>query len=265
MPILNQPARLFVALWPACLAVLCGVLVLDALVLALWDTINFGTILPFFLGMAGLAWFKYRWQWARYLSTRPQLANCWRVVLIALTVWLISLAVFFAWVVKPAAPLVKAPNVIIVLGSGLHHNQPSPTLQARLDVARLQAARFSGANIVLAGGVGLHQTRSEAEAMAEYLISKGIEPSRLILEKRSTTTYENLLFAKALLPELDAAFTRIVIVSSDFHLVRAQAVAKRLGLPVVGLVAAPTPILSRYNARLREYFSFIKGWLMREY
>ena len=31
------------------------------------------------------------------------------------------------------------------------------------------------------------------------------------------------------------------------------------------MVSAPTPLLIRYNAWLREYFAFISGWLLDEY
>jgi uncharacterized SAM-binding protein YcdF (DUF218 family) len=250
---------------PMLFAAICSLLLVDALVLMALDNINFGTVLPLALGVMGLAWCKYRYQWQLYLSSRSKYLWAWRILLVVLTAWLISLVVFFVWVMKPAAPLSKSVNVIMVLGSGLHHNQPTPTLQARLDSALVQAARFSGANIVVTGGVGWHQTRSEAEVMAEYLIARGIEPSRLILEKHSTSTYENLVFSKALLPDLDPLFTRIMIVSSDFHLLRAYAIAKRLGLPVMGTIAAPTPLLIRYNARLREYFAFVKGWILNEF
>jgi uncharacterized SAM-binding protein YcdF (DUF218 family) len=67
-----------------------------------------------------------------------------------------------------------------------------------------------------------------------------------------------------LLPDLDPLFTRIMIVSSDFHLPRAKAIAHRLNLPIVSTIGAPTPLLIRYNARLREYFAFIKSSLLNE-
>ena len=42
---------------------------------------------------------------------------------------------------------------------------------------------------------------SEAEAMYEYLVSQGIDETRLIKENRSTNTNENLKYSLALLEE----------------------------------------------------------------
>lgn len=39
----------------------------------------------------------------------------------------------------------------------------------------------------------------ESEAMAEYAISHGIDPQKLLTETKSTSTEENLLFSKKLI------------------------------------------------------------------
>jgi uncharacterized SAM-binding protein YcdF (DUF218 family) len=123
------------------------------------------------------------------------------------------------------------------------------------------AQRYPNAKIMTTGGVGLGQTTSEAQAMAAYLIQKGLPAQRLLLETRSTSTHENLLFVKALLPQ-DSS---ILITSSDFHLPRAEKIAQHLGLNLVGSAPAPTPLQIRYNAWLREYFAFISGWILNEF
>jgi uncharacterized SAM-binding protein YcdF (DUF218 family) len=57
----------------------------------------------------------------------------------------------------------------------------------------------------------------------------------------------------------------ILIVSSDFHVLRARMIARRLGWSSVQTAGATTPLYIRYNDWLREYFSFIKGFLLRMY
>lgn len=47
----------------------------------------------------------------------------------------------------------------------------------------------------------------------------------------------------------------MAMVSSDFHLMRAMDIAKRQDLPQVYPVAAETPLATRFNAWLREYFA----------
>ncbi len=57
----------------------------------------------------------------------------------------------------------------------------------------------------------------------------------------------------------------MILVTSDFHVMRAERIAGKAGFRSVSSVAAPTPRYLRYNAWLREYFAYISGWLLREY
>ncbi|MEN2432673.1 YdcF family protein [Comamonas sp. F1-6] len=61
-----------------------------------------------------------------------------------------------------------------------------------------------------------------------------------------------------------AADAPMAMVSSDFHLMRAMDIAKRQDLPEVYPVAAPTPLATRFNAWLREYFAMASSWLLGE-
>ncbi|MEN9912582.1 MAG: hypothetical protein RI956_1026 [Pseudomonadota bacterium] len=247
------------------LAFFSFLLVLNALTLLFLDVFNVGTIIPLLLGSLGLILFKYRQARQKWLLYRPIYRLIYTVYRVGLCIWLISLMLFFSWVIQPNTVATVSPNVILILGSGLKNNQPTPTLKARLDTGLIEARRLPSANILLTGGIGINQIKSEAAVMADYLIMRGIEPSRILLEERSTSTYENLVFSKALLPDIDPLFTRIIIVSSDFHLPRAKAIAYQLNLPIVSTVGASTPLLIRYNARLREYFAFIKSGLLNEF
>jgi uncharacterized SAM-binding protein YcdF (DUF218 family) len=102
--------------------------------------------------------------------------------------------------------------------------------------------------------------------MADYLVARGISPQRLLREDRSTSTDENLRFSRQLLAAqgIDAN-APLLLVTSDFHVMRAERIARKAGLTAVTGVAAPTPLYLRYNAWLREYFAYISGWLLREF
>ena len=57
----------------------------------------------------------------------------------------------------------------------------------------------------------------------------------------------------------------IIIVTSDFHTPRAAAIAKKQGYSNFTMLGSTTPISTRYNAWLREYFAYVSGWLLNEY
>jgi uncharacterized SAM-binding protein YcdF (DUF218 family) len=247
------------------LAALVGVALLtDGVWLMLLDKINFGTVLPTVIGGGLCLWAWQRDRLRKHLQRTPRLARCWRVAVYGFFAWVLSLAVFFVNIYSIAgqgANAAPAPTAIVVLGSGLLGSQPTPTLQARLNTAIEHARRYPEIPILTAGGLGRYQTITEAQAMADYLIANGVSPQRLILENRSVSTHQNLLFAKPLLP----ANANILLITSDFHMRRSQAIARKLGLSVVRTASAPTPLQIRYNAWLREYFAFISGWLLNEY
>ncbi|MNH30168.1 hypothetical protein D3C79_904490 [compost metagenome] len=89
---------------------------------------------------------------------------------------------------------------------------------------------------------------------------------RMILEDKSTSTELNLMNTKPLLAQHHITLDQpIAIVTSDFHTPRAAAIAKKQGYTQVYTVAAETPLATRYNSWLREYFAFASGWFFNEY
>ncbi|ANY62449.1 hypothetical protein MA05_10550 [Comamonas aquatica] len=151
-------------------------------------------------------------------------------------------------------------QVPAVLGAG------ALVLAQRLDTAAELAQLQPGALIAVCGGVDWGETESEAEVMARYLQQRhGIAPERLVLEKLSTSTELNLQLSRPLLAARGvAADAPTALVSSDFHLMRALRIAQRQGLSQMYPVAAPTPLATRFNAWLREYFAMASSWVLRE-
>lgn len=94
--------------------------------------------------------------------------------------------------------------------------------------------------------------------MKDYLEQKGIEASRIIIEDQSTSTYENLLFSKELLPK---ETKKITIVSNDFHLKRAKYLAETLHFEV-DVVAAKTPKSVEAKLRIRERAALLKTYII---
>ena len=149
-------------------------------------------------------------------------------------------------------------DAVIVLGAGLNGSRVSKSLAYRLDTAFEYAKNNSDCIIVVSGGQGRGEDRTESSAMKEYLINKGISEERIIEENKSTITLENFEFSKNILDEYfkDKEYTT-VYVTNDFHVFRAGLTAKKCGLNSYGL-GAPSykPLL--FNFYIREYFSIIK-------
>ena len=99
-------------------------------------------------------------------------------------------------------PIIKKPDYIIVLGSGLINDKVPPLLAQRLEKGKTIYKKFEQApKIVVSGGQGSDEKNSEAEAMARYLIEHDIPQTDIIIENKSTTTFENLSFTKSVLDE----------------------------------------------------------------
>lgn len=149
-------------------------------------------------------------------------------------------------------------DFVVVLGAGLRSDGAVPPLLAsRLERGRQvwaaldrRAAGFPPM-LIVSGGKGSDERRSEAAAMADYLVRRGFPADRLLLEDQSRTTEENLLFSKQIMDELRPG-ARITIVTSDFHAFRAALLARKLG--IAGHVAgARVAGYYRPSAVLREF------------
>jgi uncharacterized SAM-binding protein YcdF (DUF218 family) len=146
--------------------------------------------------------------------------------------------------------LPKSSDCIIVLGCMLWDGQPSPILARRLDKAAQLYSDDYGRYIIVSGGQGPGETLAEAEAMEDYLISKGIPKDVIIKECRAASTLENVEYSLQIMD--DMGLDTAVIVTTDYHLYRAMVTARRLGVVHTGAPAAMVggPLLRlKYNLR----------------
>lgn len=154
-----------------------------------------------------------------------------------------------------------ANDYAIVLGAKVNGEVPSLSLHYRIDAALDYANQYPHVKLILSGGQGPDEMMTEAEAMRRYLVEKGIEAERLILEEESTTTYENLLFSKKLMPE---SVKSVTIITSDYHLARARILAEKIGFESTDAVAANTPKVVETKLKTRERLALLKTYLIGE-
>ena len=262
------PARLIRYARVGCISV-GSVMIAYSLVLLVQRKIHLGTLLPLAIGAAltghGIYWQRLQ----NWLRQRPTWRRLWQGVWFGFGVWLASF-IGFCLVLNQHlhhTPAVGTARAIMVLGSGFKNGQPTPTLAARLDRAALLANQAPHALIVLTGGGSRGETQSEAEVMANYLHTRyGIAARRMALERQSTSTALNIANSLPILRAHGIMPTDpVVIVTSDFHTLRAQAIAQHQGLASVMMMDAPTPPVMRPAVWLREYFAFISGFLFKEF
>ena len=129
----------------------------------------------------------------------------------------------------------------IVLGAEVKGNRPSRSLLMRLQKAERYALDHPDTILILSGGKGKGEDITEAQCMYQYLTEKGISGDRLVLEERSTTTRENLLFSDEL---TGCAGKTCGIISNSFHIRRALLLAEEAGYrDPVGIPAKSDPLL----------------------
>ncbi|WP_232796201.1 YdcF family protein [Staphylococcus canis] len=146
------------------------------------------------------------------------------------------------------------PNVhqatILVLGAGIFTESVTPMLKQRLDRAIYFSKMTKYVNsFVVSGGQGPDEPISEALAMKRYLIQQGIRENHITMEDHSTNTYTNMAYSKQYINEYPHP---VVIVTSEFHILRALRLAQRHHIRSLGY-GAPSPIVFRATSLIRDY------------
>lgn len=147
-------------------------------------------------------------------------------------------------------------GTVVVLGCALRGEEPSEMLRLRLDRAERVARRGGpgGApTVVCCGGIGEDQDIAESTVMARWLTARGV--ADVVEEPDSTSTEENLANAAPLVPR-----GPVIVVTSDFHVFRTRALARRAGLGDWRVEGAATPTRYWSTSVLREFLALGVMW-----
>lgn len=252
---MHMPLRMIVV-W-----VLAVLFLGDSILRSLRSNFNFGLLLVYLI-TAGL--------WAYGLFYKPIDAFCaagfGRVLKILFFCGVGVLAALVAFVAASgyAQQPTGGERAIIVLGAGLRRDTPSDLLRRRLDAAYDAWLRDPEALIAVTGGQGAGETIPEGVAMARYLKEKGVPENQLVVEQKSTSTEENLLFARELLAQrgVDAS-QPVAVVTNAFHCYRARGYARLVGFEDVRSVPASIGANSVLPCYLREAFAVLYYWVFK--
>lgn len=223
-------------------------LVLDTLIVSMLSNYNLGVILPAILGLPLLLLgvFMHHMDSGFLAVLKWILLGCYALG----TAVLLLMGILMGTAAK-RADRVDA-DALIVLGAAVHGDRVTWVLSNRLDTAAEYLDAHPDTVCVVSGGQGDGESVTEASAMRKYLVErKGIDPARILVEDRATSTLENFAFSKKLIDEKLGEDASIAFVTTDFHVFRAGRVAKKAGIDAEG-IAAPDVWYIRINNFFRE-------------
>lgn len=151
-------------------------------------------------------------------------------------------------------------KTVIVLGCGINGEDVSAVLAKRLDKAIEYLDMNPDAAIIVSGGQGPQEEVSEAFAMRKYLVSQGIDESRIITEEKSDSTITNFRYSHEIMKQKGLPSDSVAFVTSSFHVYRAASYAKAEGLDVTHLGADITWYTVPLNY-CREMMAVVKLWV----
>ena len=194
----------------------------------------------------------------------PMNAVVFKIICILLILGFLAAAVTAGFIVRAAHPgELPECDYVVVLGAGVRGTVPSLALRERVNAAYDYLTANPQAIAVLSGGQGPGEDITEAACMYRELTDMGIDPSRLLMEDKATSTIENLRFSLDLLEaETGARPGKIAIVSSEYHIFRSCLFAKFLGLEAVGVPARTAWFTLRLNYYLREIVAVWKHLIL---
>lgn len=168
---------------------------------------------------------------------------------------------FYTWLIR-IIPHRKHYDYVIVLGAGLlDGNRVSKLLSDRLDKGiAIYRRNEPDCTLICSGGQGADETVSEARAMRDYLVSKGIPPEDILMEDRSTDTMENVTYCRNLIDSRGGG-KHVVITTNDYHVLRPMIYSRKIGLPIDG-IGAHTARYYWPSAMIREYAALVKYYLI---
>ena len=179
------------------------------------------------------------------MLTRP-----WKRVLLVVGVGVVlgvvAVAASATRVAALSAGRVFAPDDVperavgLVLGARSYADRPSAFLAARLDVA-VDLFERGKVRALLVSGDNLARSNHETTMMRVYLEERGVPPEAIVEDEAGFDTYDSCVRARDVF-----GVDELTIVTQDYHLGRAVAICRQVGVDAVGV--ADESVRTRYPA-----------------
>lgn len=187
-------------------------------------------------------------------SAVPAVQILRRVFTVCLVIGLIAAGITEFFILKASrGDPDKHCDYMVVLGAKVRESGPSVSLWDRIYGAYDYLVEHPDVTAIVSGGQGADEPMTEAQAMYDALVDLGIDPSRIWLEDKATSTWENLNFTLDLIEEKTGNRPKTLgVVSSEYHLFRASLFAEKCGVEAVGIPAQTSRLSQKINHFMRE-------------
>ena len=150
-------------------------------------------------------------------------------------------------------------DFVIILGSKIRDDGTlTPLLKGRADKAiEFGKEQFKNTKkkiyYIPSGGKGEDEVISEALAIKKYLMEQGIDEDDIIVEDKSTSTIENMVFSNKIInaKKKDA---RVSFSTTNYHVFRGGVIANKNGIDCEGM-GSKTKWYFYTNALIREFIA----------
>ena len=177
-----------------------------------------------------------------------------RICTVCLILGVLAAAVTEVFVIKASFGNPKEQvEYMVVLGAKVRESGPSLALWERIWAAADYLEENPDTIAIVSGGQGDDEPMTEAKAMYDELVALGIDPERVWMEEKATSTWENMNFTLNQIEEKTGERpAKLGIVSNEYHLFRAGLFADKCGVEAVGIPARTTRLSQKVNHFMRE-------------
>jgi len=148
-----------------------------------------------------------------------------KLIIIVFVVLVLAYAIPFALVMyHKNSKITEEVDYLIVLGAKVNGDRPSAMLRYRLDEAIKYYDEHPTTTIVVTGGQGPDEDYPEAHVMKNYLLEFNVPENKIIVEDKSTSTFENLLNTREIIGDDNS----IGVVTNNFHIYRSSMICYRV-------------------------------------
>lgn len=144
----------------------------------------------------------------------------------------------------------------LVFGAAVHSgDSPGPGIVRRVWTAARLYGEGKVQRLVLTGGKGEKDMRSEAAVMRDVAMEAGVRSRDILIEDQSHSTVENLRNSRPLITDCET----VIGVSDNYHLARIRLLAEQMGwsdLRTIGTDARPPEGFERASVQ-REVLAYL--------